>query len=158
MVIRILQSEDRFPQMTVTEAEDGEDVVQMVREKMDTGEKFDFILMDNIMVRYIVAFDIPYLWSDQDIIHLSKLKMHGPQVASILRKEFDFRGVIIGIVKISWTTTLFSLAPCICRYHGQRPSRPDSRFHPARGQSRAVQALHEGEALWGDYGVHVLSA
>jgi hypothetical protein len=61
MVIRILQSEDRFPQMTVTEAEDGEDVVQMVREKMDTGEKFDFILMDNIMVRYIVAFDIPYL-------------------------------------------------------------------------------------------------
>lgn len=51
MVIRILQSEDRFPQMTVAEAEDGEDVVQMVREKMDTGEQFDFILMDNIMVR-----------------------------------------------------------------------------------------------------------
>lgn len=50
MVIRLLQSEDRFPDMTITEADDGEDVVRMVREKIGKGEKFDFILMDNIMV------------------------------------------------------------------------------------------------------------
>ena len=51
MVIRILQSEEKVPHMTIAEADDGEDVVRMVRAKMAKGEKFDFILMDNIMVR-----------------------------------------------------------------------------------------------------------
>lgn len=54
MVIRLLQSEDKFPDMTIAEADDGEDVVRMVREKIGKGEKFDFILMDNIMVLYVV--------------------------------------------------------------------------------------------------------
>ena len=53
-MIRLLQSESRFPVMTISEAEDGEDVVRMVRAKMAKGEKFDFILMDNIMVGYRV--------------------------------------------------------------------------------------------------------
>lgn len=46
---------DRFPDMTIAEADDGEDVVRMVREKMGRGESFDFILMDNIMVLYIAC-------------------------------------------------------------------------------------------------------
>ena len=51
--------------MTIAEADDGEDVVRMVREKMGKGEKFDFILMDNIMVLYVA----PNIFG-QALVHL----------------------------------------------------------------------------------------
>jgi hypothetical protein len=102
MVIRLLQSEDRFPEMTIAEADDGEDVVRMVREKMGKGEKFDFILMDNIMVLYVAPniYSVKLLFTCCllcfALLTTSQLKMHGPQAARILRNELNFQGVIIG--------------------------------------------------------------
>ena len=96
MVIRLLQSEDRFPDMTIAEADDGEDVVRMVREKIGKGEKFDFILMDNIMVLCGTQYISSSSCSHCCMLTTSQLKMHGPQAARILRNELNFQGVIIG--------------------------------------------------------------
>mmetsp|Transcript_15599 Transcript_15599/g.21391 ORF Transcript_15599/g.21391 Transcript_15599/m.21391 type:complete len:118 (-) Transcript_15599:237-590(-) len=80
MVIRILESKlhHEDPQWLapcIAEADDGEMAVQMVATEMQSnGRGFDFILMDNVMLR-----------------------MNGPEAARIIRQDLKYSGIILGI-------------------------------------------------------------
>ena len=58
MVIRLLQSDGRFSSASISEACDGEEVVQLVQSSLHSRREFDFILMDNVMVRHSTSFPI----------------------------------------------------------------------------------------------------
>ena len=50
MVIRMLEGDSRWPNLFICEANDGEEALQIVRDETNKGGRFDFILLDNIMV------------------------------------------------------------------------------------------------------------
>jgi len=76
MVVRILLSHQQqgLPPPHIQEADDGDAAVRLVEQEMRNGGHFDFILMDNIMLR-----------------------LNGPDAAAIIRKELMFKGIILGI-------------------------------------------------------------
>eukprot|EP01035_Chromulina_nebulosa_P025633 gene25633-33472_t len=72
MVARILRSE--YKRALLVEADDGEVAVELLKKEMnEMGGGFDFVLMDNIMI-----------------------KMNGPDAAKLMRKELKYTGVILG--------------------------------------------------------------
>mmetsp|Transcript_30767 Transcript_30767/g.42093 ORF Transcript_30767/g.42093 Transcript_30767/m.42093 type:complete len:831 (+) Transcript_30767:70-2562(+) len=75
IVRKILESAvDMFPELIITEADDGLSAVKEVKQQGAMGVKFDFILMDFIMTT-----------------------MNGPEATAILRDSLHYKGVIIGI-------------------------------------------------------------
>eukprot|EP00597_Dinobryon_sp_UTEXLB2267_P008080 CAMPEP_0170084348 /NCGR_PEP_ID=MMETSP0019_2-20121128/19592_1 /TAXON_ID=98059 /ORGANISM="Dinobryon sp., Strain UTEXLB2267" /LENGTH=563 /DNA_ID=CAMNT_0010300441 /DNA_START=238 /DNA_END=1929 /DNA_ORIENTATION=+ len=76
IVKRIIDSDkESFETCIFREADDGESALEVVRaEREATGVEFDFILIDYVM-----------------------LKMHGPETVSFLRRDYNYKGIIIGI-------------------------------------------------------------
>jgi hypothetical protein len=63
-----------IPNRTFHEAEDGDVAVMMVAASIDEGVPFDLVLIDSNMNN-----------------------MHGPQAAFVMRKDYKFKGTIIGV-------------------------------------------------------------
>eukprot|EP00597_Dinobryon_sp_UTEXLB2267_P018742 CAMPEP_0201113918 /NCGR_PEP_ID=MMETSP0812-20130820/78106_1 /ASSEMBLY_ACC=CAM_ASM_000668 /TAXON_ID=98059 /ORGANISM="Dinobryon sp., Strain UTEXLB2267" /LENGTH=617 /DNA_ID=CAMNT_0047377495 /DNA_START=109 /DNA_END=1962 /DNA_ORIENTATION=- len=76
IVKRIIDSDkESFETCIFREADDGESALEVVRaEREATGVEFDFILIDYVM-----------------------LKMHGPETVAVLRRSYNYKGIIIGI-------------------------------------------------------------
>mmetsp|Transcript_16569 Transcript_16569/g.24082 ORF Transcript_16569/g.24082 Transcript_16569/m.24082 type:complete len:910 (+) Transcript_16569:10-2739(+) len=76
MLVRLIETEKtgRFINVVIREADDGLTAVEAVRAAQESGESFDYILMDFIMIN-----------------------MHGPQAAGIIRKDLKYTRPIIGV-------------------------------------------------------------
>lgn len=76
MLARLIESvrDGRLMHAHIQEADDGVTAVAALRHQMEVGKTFDVILMDNIMVN-----------------------MSGPVAATIMRKDLQFTGIIIGV-------------------------------------------------------------
>ena len=58
MLVRLIETEKtvgRFMNAIILEADDGATAIEMVRTALENGERFDFILMDYIMVLYLLT-------------------------------------------------------------------------------------------------------
>jgi len=56
--VRLIETEKtvgRFMNAIIREADDGATAIEMVRTALENGERFDFILMDYIMVLYLLT-------------------------------------------------------------------------------------------------------
>eukprot|EP00597_Dinobryon_sp_UTEXLB2267_P019082 CAMPEP_0201105420 /NCGR_PEP_ID=MMETSP0812-20130820/45790_1 /ASSEMBLY_ACC=CAM_ASM_000668 /TAXON_ID=98059 /ORGANISM="Dinobryon sp., Strain UTEXLB2267" /LENGTH=1046 /DNA_ID=CAMNT_0047365263 /DNA_START=202 /DNA_END=3342 /DNA_ORIENTATION=+ len=76
VVVKLIESEKngRLQNARLLEADDGTSAVEMLRQEMAAGRMVDFVLMDFVMIR-----------------------MNGPEAASIIRKDLNYTGVIIGV-------------------------------------------------------------
>mmetsp|Transcript_22647 Transcript_22647/g.32557 ORF Transcript_22647/g.32557 Transcript_22647/m.32557 type:complete len:147 (+) Transcript_22647:1364-1804(+) len=75
VIVRQIESErkGRLSKTYIRQADDGLTALEVMREELQEGRHFDVVLMDYTMIN-----------------------MHGPDAATVMRKEFKFRGPIIG--------------------------------------------------------------
>mmetsp|Transcript_18254 Transcript_18254/g.25061 ORF Transcript_18254/g.25061 Transcript_18254/m.25061 type:complete len:144 (-) Transcript_18254:231-662(-) len=76
VIVRQIESErkGRLSKTYIRQADDGLTALEVMREELQEGRHFDVVLMDYTMIN-----------------------MHGPDAATVMRKEFKFRGPIIGV-------------------------------------------------------------
>jgi CheY-like chemotaxis protein len=73
--IKLVSSEPALiPDPVFVEAEDGEDALECMRASIEEGEPFNLVLIDYVMN-----------------------KIHGPQAVMMMRRDYSFQGVIIGV-------------------------------------------------------------
>ena len=67
MLVRLIETEKsgRFVNALILEADDGATAIEMVRSAQESGEGFDYILMDYIMVSDECLCDFMYVSVDQ---------------------------------------------------------------------------------------------
>ena len=63
-----------LPHVTFFEADDGRSAVDLMKDSLQKGVTFDFVLMDFVMIT-----------------------MHGPEAASLMRNSVGYSGPIIGV-------------------------------------------------------------